>query len=490
MSRNFRPGLVAAPAQDQRPAQPKRTGPGIIYTTIPEAKKDVRLYRRWADVNEWIRAAINHRKTQIANAPWDVVPIDPDGDYDAEMQLAIISLLSHPNSKTDSFRSMIEPVLEDMLVLDAGSIEVVRNLRGVPVQLWVVDGATIRVSRTWDGDPTDFRYFWYPLNRYGASLLDQDLIYVMANPSSHRVLGLSPLETLREAIDAEIAAARFNKGQVLQSPPQGIIDLGENASVENIDQFSRYWRAEIAGVKATAVVGGTKNMRFHPFGQSNKDMQFLQWQSYLIRKIAAVFQISPQDLGVLFDVNRANAQAQADLSEDRGIKPLIGLFESHLNREVVGEFQRTIAKEKHWRGEIDQATLRMSFALSYLDAREHPALFKQNAAANVLNLQFKFKVPSGRSGRVRADMHKIELSGIPYHAINEVREEELKNPVEGGDEIIVVTPLGPIRLTAITGQVPPSEVERAFLENAFHKEPLQLGNGEPVTALGDSDDEP
>lgn len=484
MPRNFSPAAVATKDRNPERAMPKKTGV-VVFSKVPVAKRDVRLYRNWADNNEWIRAAINHRKTQISGAPWDVTPILSDKRYSDETRLALIGLFAHPNTKTDSFRLLVEPVVEDILTLDAGSIEQVRNFKGFPVQLWVVNGADIRVDPAWDGDPNEFRYYWYPMGRWAASLLDRDLLYIMANPSSHRVVGISPLETLRETVDAEIASMRFNKAQVLQMPPQGIVDLGEDATPDNVDQFERYWTAEIAGYKSTAIVGGTKNLKFVPFGQSNKDMQFLQWQSYLIRKIAAVFQISPQDLGILFDVNRANAQVQAELSEDRGLRPLISLIESHFNREVVGEYARVKAKHLHYRGEIDMETLRMAVAMSYLDGRERPGLFAAHEAANVLNLQFHFRIPSGRSARARADIHKIALGGVPYATINEEREEELKDPVEGGDEIIVPTPLGPIRLHAITGQVQASPIEQAFLDYALRNDPIIVSTPPvPLTSPG------
>lgn len=299
---------------------------------------------------------------------------------------------------------------------------------------------------------------------------------MMQNPSTHRVLGLSPLETLRETVDAEIQSSRYNKGQVMQAPPQGIIDLGEDATVENVSQFENYWRAEVAGVKTTAVIGGTKNAKFLNFGRSQRDMQFLQWQSYLIRKIAAVFGISPQDLGILFDVNRANAETQADLSEDRGLRPLITLIEAYLNREVVGTFQRRRAKQMYFQGDITAETMAQAIALSYLDTRtdNRLALFKSLPEANISNLHFRFKIPSGRSTGARAATHKMELAGLPWETINRVRDEELQDPVEGGDEIIIPTPLGPVRLSTITGTTTPNQMEQAFIAYALREPAMRI----------------
>jgi len=479
--RNFRfesqPELIKA--TPERLAE-RKVGLAILpIPNTPAAKRDVKLYRAWADQNEWIRAAINHRKFQVSSAPWDIVPIDSEAQYDLSTQLRMIDLLQHPNPATDGFRTLMEKNVEDILVLDAGCIETVRTYRGIPAQLWNVDGATMRVSQTWMGDEDEPRYFWYPNGRFGAALLDKDLMYMMQNPSTHRVLGLSPLETLRETIDAEMQASRYNKGQVMQAPPHGIIHLGEDATVENVDQFERYWRAEIAGIKTTAVIGGTKDPKFLSFGRSQRDMQFLQWQSYLIRKIAAVFGISPQDLGILFDVNRANAETQADLSEDRGLRPLISLIESYINREVIGNFQRQKAKQMFYQGTMTGQTMANAIALSYLDTRTESRLklFKQLTEANVTNLAFRFKIPSGRNTAARAATHKLELGGIPWQTVNKVRDEELEDPVEGGDEIIVMTPLGPVRLSTITGATQPNTLEQAFIQNSIYERKIIIGSG-------------
>ncbi len=461
--------------------QERKVGLGLLTSKQPIAPQDVRLYRNWSMSSEWVRAAINHRKTQISSAPWDIMPIDASLTYDTSLQYELVNLFEHPNPKTDSFRPFIESVIEDIMVLDAGAIENVRNLKGYPKQLWPTDGANIRLSPTWSGEMDEPRYYWYPNGRFGSALLDRDLMYIMQNPRTYTPLGLSPLQVLRETIDAEMQAARYNKSQVMQAPPSGIIDLGEDATPENVDQFSRYWRNEIAGQQSTAIVGGTKNAKFIPFGKTNRDMQYLQWQSYLIRKIAAVYQISPQDLGILFDVNRANAEVQAEISEDRGLRPLIHLLESHFNREVVGEYARQTAKKKYWHGEIDMPQLRMAVGMSYLDPRTRFAVYKSNPNSNVMNLCFKFKIPSGRNGMSRAEIHKIELGGVPYKAVNEAREDELYDPVEGGDEIVVMTPIGPMRLSAIQGAVPLSPVENAFLQHAIAADKMILGAQSPLS---------
>ena len=126
---------------------PEVTAVGMVYQGAKVAKSNVRLFRNWGEHSEWVRAAISVRKTQVSSAEWDIVPYNTDIEVDNKrMAKRIKALFDTPNATVDSFRSFVEPIVEDLLVLDAGAIEKVRNLRGETVQLWAVDGGTIRVS--------------------------------------------------------------------------------------------------------------------------------------------------------------------------------------------------------------------------------------------------------------------------------------------------------------------------------------------------------
>ena len=94
------------------------------------AKTHAALFRNWAEHSEWVRAAVNIRKTQVSGAEWDVVPFDDKEKWDKGLQQEIRDLFDQPNAAVESFRSFIEPIVEDLLVLDSGVIEKERTLGG------------------------------------------------------------------------------------------------------------------------------------------------------------------------------------------------------------------------------------------------------------------------------------------------------------------------------------------------------------------------
>ena len=439
--------------------------------------------RRWADTSEWVRAAINHRRVQVSQSEWSVTPIDNEAKIDPQVQSTIELMLLHPNNKQKSFRELIEPVIEDILVLDRGVMEKEITVGGLPFALHLVDGASIRTRTMWNGDVNEPRYEWWPGNVFVSNMLDSQIILMMANPTSHRVDGFSPLEALKETIDADLAARDFNTRMVKQTSPNGILNLGENVGANIVDSFRIYWDSEVAGKKQMGIIGGVKNPEFMNLGQSARDMQYMQWQVYLLRKIAAVFGIAPQDLGITFDVNRANATTQQELSEDRGLKPLLRLIEDQINIKVIADFARTKAKQLYARGEIDMTVMRQAVALTHINPRDHTDVFIRLHAANVLNLSFKFRMKSAKNSRDQAEFNRTALAGFPWRTINETRADNGSDPVEGGDIIVVMTPIGPMPLEMIGGNmVPDTNDQKRYLDSLFQQSPLVLPSG--VTVVG------
>ena len=78
-------------------------------------------------------------------------------DADARIN-ALRRALEEPN-QADSFRTLFEQVLEDLLVGGFGAIEMTATGDAErPFKLYAVDGAAIQVDPRWDGDPGAPRY--------------------------------------------------------------------------------------------------------------------------------------------------------------------------------------------------------------------------------------------------------------------------------------------------------------------------------------------
>lgn len=410
--RRSMPGIPTTKAPRTSPKNVPQSSVAVAYTYDGKVgKPDARMYRHWSTNSEWVRGAVNIRRTQVSSAEWDIVPYDKNKPYSKRQQRDVKRLFMRPNPANDSFRSFVEPIVEDIIVLDAGVCEKVRSLDGGLRELWPVDGATIKVNATWDGNPEESRYFWYPDYKERASFRNADMLYMMANPRSNSPVGLSGLETLKQVIESELFGHEYNRRQVAGAAPDGVLDLGEGMTEPDVQKYRSYFESEVAGRGAIGFIGGSKGAKWIPFRSTNRDMQFLEWQVYLVRKIAVVLGVTPQDLGVTFDINRSTAETQIQISEDRGLRPLMTMLQEYFTEEIIWD--------------------------SAFGGPEN-------------NLAFRFTALNLKESTAKAAISEKALAGVPWRFVNEVRLEEGREPIpEMEGKIIMATPVGAVDISDV-----------------------------------------
>jgi hypothetical protein len=100
------------------------------------------------------RRAINVVKDKIASMGWKIKlrrGYSNEDVPDAEARMQVLRRCLEEPNVSDSFRTVFEQVLEDLLVGGFGAVEMEStgdDLR--PFHLWAVDGATIEIDVTWD----------------------------------------------------------------------------------------------------------------------------------------------------------------------------------------------------------------------------------------------------------------------------------------------------------------------------------------------------
>lgn len=304
--------------------------------------------RMMAARSEWVRAIIKTRKNQIGSTPWAFQPKDPDDQSPSTKKLCekMEKLFKRPSMKgsrphSRSWRQFIGEVLEDLLVLDAGVIEKERNGYGWIVAMYPVDGGTIRPNLDEFGGYHDDAYVQLLDGQITARFGMEDLVYIMDNPQTdvrYAGYGMSPLEHLIISVTAELYASKYNMSYFEKgSVPEGLLNLGEDVSPEDVDAFRLYWMNEIMGKPWALPIVGGKGVEWTPWRQSNKDMEYMSYQEWLLKKLCAVYQIAGQEVGALEDVNRSTADDQSEVNDSKSTEPILSLLKDYIDVEIVGE---------------------------------------------------------------------------------------------------------------------------------------------------------
>jgi HK97 family phage portal protein len=307
------------------------------------------------------RRAINVIKDRIASLDWQVKikrGYAPNEVEDISSRMAAIRRSLEEPNETDSFRTLVEQVLEDALVGGFGAIEVA--LTGdaeKPFSLWPVDGATIRINSKWDGMQATPRYA-QTMGRIGPDatidLRDDQLIYLRMNPRTHTPFGLGPLEVAFETMNAFLSANRFAAKLASNSVVQYALWLNETTPAQH-ERLIRWWQDEIEGTGRVPLISSENRPEVLRFGSGTDADLRLNWQEFLIRLIANAFGLPAMLLGVDHDVNRSTAAELGDEVFRSAITPLAKMLAEHLTRDVLG-------KRLGWR--------EFEFVFNELDARD------------------------------------------------------------------------------------------------------------------------
>jgi Phage portal protein len=324
------------------------------------------------------RRAINCIKDRIAGMRWRVQPRQgyaleaiPEG---AERVRILTSNMEAPNPD-DSFRSLAEQVLEDIIVGGYGAIEVqlspvwseseARRPSGnphpstssgqafsqrtremgqpasevLPLVLWPVDGASIRMNLDWDGSPTSQRYVQVN-DQSGANsqikLDDDELIYIRLNPRTHTPFGLGRLEVAFETINSFMGAHRYASRLASNTVVQYALWL-QDLTPEHHERLIRWWQDEIEGTGKVPILSAESKPEVLRFGGGTDADLRLQWQEFLLRVVADAFDLPPFYLGVERDVNRSTAEEYNDLAFRQAIVPTARLLAEALTRDAISK---------------------------------------------------------------------------------------------------------------------------------------------------------
>ncbi len=320
------------------------------------------------------RKAINTIKDRIAGMKWRVqakrgrvLEQVPEG---AGRVRVLTDNFEQPNPD-DSFRSLAEQVLEDVIVGGFGAIEVQESGDAEkPLVLWPVDGATIRMKADWDGQAGSVRYV-QATGQFGPGgqieLKDEELIYIRLNARTHTPFGLGRLEVAFETINAFLSAHRYASRLASNTVVQYALWL-KDLSPAHHERLIRWWQDEIEGTGKVPILSVENKPEVLRFGGGTDADLRLAWQEFLLRVMADAFDLPPQYLGVERDVNRSTAAEMNDVAFQHAIVPTARLLAEHLTRDAIGKrlgwhdlefvFTELDARNELEQAQIDEILLR------------------------------------------------------------------------------------------------------------------------------------
>lgn len=353
-----------------------------------------------------LRAVIETRKDQLLRVPWAFQRRDAPKKKDKRID-ELHDFFIKPDGKT-RFGGWLRKYLDDVLVLDAGAIYKYKGMTGKPIALDVLDGATIKpliddAGRRPDAPSPAFQQIikGMPLVNFDET----ELIYTPMRPTTqYPVYGYSPVEQIFLEVIMGIRRLTYQVAFWTEgSMPELIITVPESWSAQQLGSFQAHFDALLAGnteykSKVRFVPGGMK-----PFDIKNANGAALksEFDEWLATLVCFVFGISPSTFKK--QVNRATAQNAAEMAEEEGLFPFMFYLKQEVFDPIVQEDFGYTDLEFNWLPRPEP------------DAKKQMEVLTGNVKAGLIT-------------------------------INEARGQMGLDDMDGGDELIVESPQGPMPL--------------------------------------------
>lgn len=327
----------------------------------------IRGQPRRVDTNElrqfsqtfWIFSCVTTLLDQICSMEWNIVVKEGyDSEDKTEQAKKIKKWLSFPNANNESFENILRAWIKDVLELDAGCLVKVFDLSsydfdtlepksGAPllkdkgqrnmVEIYARDGASFLKETDKFGFVGGYWQYSYQIPAHPMWFNKDEICYMSKNPRSMSCYGYAPTQAVLDIVKALHYSTLYNKKFFEEnSIPDGvlsILDTNPNEMKSFVDNWTREFKAQ---PHKFAVMN--KDIKWTPFQITHRELEFLETQDWFYKLIIGSFGLTPIDLGITEDVNRATSASQVEISKRKGLRPLLKLVEKFINEEIISEF--------------------------------------------------------------------------------------------------------------------------------------------------------
>jgi phage portal protein BeeE len=288
------------------------------------------LYRR----SSHIRPAIDSIVKEVAHLP---IKVEGEGSE------AVEDFIKRPNISKETWPTLIQKFLTDLLILDQAVIEKVRSLSGNIVEIYSRDATQFKPVL--DHTRSYITYFRQEATDNTGKVIARvshdvdDIIWTVQFPRTYSVYGTPIIETIvNEVSTLMFSSQSIARGFVDDEIPNGVLwldQIGKKAYERAKAQFEAS-RGE-KGKKQLKVIDNVGQAGWIPFTRPFREMQLAELTLIISDIVNKNFGVSSVDLGEAQGLTRSTSDALSKNTRSKLFRPLVNLLTIKLNQELVQE---------------------------------------------------------------------------------------------------------------------------------------------------------
>ena len=259
-----------------------------------------------------------------------------------------------------NFEHFLRMIVRDSMIFDQACFEIIKTKGGNIAGFVAVDASTIRrgkpsASERKAGKRTksDKTFIQAVGTKKVATFTDEDLCFGVRRPRTWMKIqgyGYPELEELVRVITNLVNAESFNAANFTHGMHvAGILAVKSKMNPSLFRAFRREFYAMLSGAhnaKKTPIIQldpeNKEELQSVNMSQSNRDMEYGQWMSWLLKLATSIYGMDPAELNYVYgpegqshQLNQKSPMDRILASKERGLRPLIRSVERWINESVI-----------------------------------------------------------------------------------------------------------------------------------------------------------
>jgi hypothetical protein len=197
-------------------------------------------------------------------------------------------------------------------------------------------------------------------NRVLAAFGDEDMVWKLFNPQNFAdAMGYcySPLEMAVVNVTNHLNVENYNANFFTHGyAAKGVLHLKGTVTQAQLTAFRRQFYNTISGAQhawRTPIIAGLDDVQWVGLAGSAREMEYLNYNNHIMRAVCTQFQIDPIELGLDYLVSgtgkspsqQANNEYKINYSRERGLYPILMMFEDFYNKDIIPAIDPELAKK-------------------------------------------------------------------------------------------------------------------------------------------------
>ena len=366
-----------------------------VFIPAKTQKRDLSLNTIFPDANVFdtdkaltltaVWCAIRLLAESVSSLPISVYTKQANGDKLEDTKSPIYKLVKFKPNYYQNKITFFEFIMLSICTEGNSYVQIVRNNSGTPVQLICLDPSNVTVV-------VNNNELFYQID--GGSVLDSSDVLHFKTITDDGVTGLSPIDQCAKALNwgvslEEFGSTFFSNG----AKPSSILQTDRALSDTALQRLKTSFNNNYGKLKnSNSTIVLEEGLTFKPISISPEQAQFLSSRQFSIEEVARIFNVPPHMLKDLSKSSFNNIEMQSQEFVTYTLMPYITRIEQEMNLK----------------------------------------LFRTNELGKTF---IEFNVNGLLRGDVksRTEAYKTAITN-GYMSINEVRQKENMNSIEGGDK--------------------------------------------------------